>query len=137
MSILQYFAKKQVGPLSNPEGTLFNARVHTKFHCFSNWHLIKVIMCEDLIIAKDAICENLCRFILFSWLILSATKIRYTVHMQSGPQPENSAGRFFWSKCGPFPTTAIQPTTVQEQLMSLYFMVCAQPTFMRVCKPID
>ena len=32
---------------------------------------------------------------------------------------------FFWRKCGPFPTAAIQPTTVKEQLMSLYFMVCA------------
>ena len=28
MSILQYFAKKQVGSLPNPEGTLSNARVH-------------------------------------------------------------------------------------------------------------
>ena len=31
MSILQYFAKKQVGFLLNPEGTLSNARVHMKF----------------------------------------------------------------------------------------------------------
>ena len=31
MSILQYFAKKQVGSLPNPEGTLSNARVHMKF----------------------------------------------------------------------------------------------------------
>ena len=47
MSILQYFAKKQVGSLPNPEGTLSNARVHTKFHCFSNWHLLEVITCEQ------------------------------------------------------------------------------------------
>ena len=58
MSILQYFAKKQVGSLPNPEGTLCNARVHTKFHCFDNWHLLEVIMCKDLIIAKDTIREN-------------------------------------------------------------------------------
>ena len=58
MSILKYFAKKQMESLPNPEGTLSNARVHAKFHCFGNWHLIKVIMCEDLIIAKDAIREN-------------------------------------------------------------------------------
>ena len=57
-SILQYFAKKQVGSLLNLEGTLSNARVHTKFHCFGNWHLIEVIMHEDLIIAKDTIHEN-------------------------------------------------------------------------------
>ena len=58
MSILQYFAKKQVGSLANPEGTLSNAQVHTKFHCFGNWHLLEVIMREDLIIAKDIIREN-------------------------------------------------------------------------------
>ena len=58
MSILQYFAKKQVGSLSNPEGTLFNARVHTKFHCFGKWYLLEVITREDLIIAKDTIREN-------------------------------------------------------------------------------
>ena len=58
MSILQYFAKKQVGSLPNPEGTLSNAQVHTKFHCFSNWHLLEVITSEDLIIAKDIIREN-------------------------------------------------------------------------------
>ena len=65
MSILHYFAKKQVGSLPNPEGTLFNARVHMKFHCFGNWHLIEVITREDLIITKDTIRENYCRFILF------------------------------------------------------------------------
>ena len=58
MSTLQYFAKKQVGSLPNPEGTLSNARVHTKFHCFGNWNLIEVITCEDLIITKDTIREN-------------------------------------------------------------------------------
>ena len=58
MSILQYFAKKQVGSLPNPEATLSNVRVNTKFHCFGNWHLIEVIMREDLIVAKDTICEN-------------------------------------------------------------------------------
>ena len=58
MSILQYFAKKQAGSLPNPEGTLSNARVHTKFHCFGNWHLLEVITCEDLIIMKDNIREN-------------------------------------------------------------------------------
>ena len=58
MSILQYFAKKQVRSLPNPEGTLPNARVYTKFHCFGNWHLLEVIMREDLIIAKDTIREN-------------------------------------------------------------------------------
>ena len=66
MPILQYFAKNQVGPLPNPEATLYNAQVHTKFRCFSNWHLIEVIAREDLIVAKDTIRENLCRFILFS-----------------------------------------------------------------------
>ena len=58
MSILQYFAKKQVGSLPNPEGALSNAQVYTKFHCFDNWHLLEVIMRKDLIVAKDAICEN-------------------------------------------------------------------------------
>ena len=58
MSILQYFAKKQVGSLPNSEGTLSNARVHTKFNCFDNWYLLKVITREDLIIAKDTIHEN-------------------------------------------------------------------------------
>ena len=58
MSILQYFAKKQVGSLPNPEGTLSNAWVHTEFHCFGNWHLLEVITCEDLIITKDTIREN-------------------------------------------------------------------------------
>ena len=58
MAILKYFAKKQVGSLPNPEATLSNARVHTKFHCFGNWHLIEVITHEDLIIAKDTIREN-------------------------------------------------------------------------------
>ena len=58
MSILQYFAKKQVGSLPNPEGTLSNARVHMKFHCFGNWRLLEVITREDLIIAKDTIREN-------------------------------------------------------------------------------
>ena len=58
MSILQYFAKKQVGSLPNPEGTLSNAQVHMKFHCFGNWYLLEVIMREDLIIAKDTIREN-------------------------------------------------------------------------------
>ena len=58
MSILQYFAKKQVGSLPNPEGTLSNARVHMKFHCFGNWHLPEVITREDLIIAKDTIRKN-------------------------------------------------------------------------------
>ena len=58
MSILQYFGKKQVGSLPNPEATLSNARVHTKFRCFGNWLLIEVITREDLIIAKDTICEN-------------------------------------------------------------------------------
>ena len=52
MSILQYFAKKQVGSLPNPEGTLSNARVHMKFHCFGNWHFLEVITHEDLMIAK-------------------------------------------------------------------------------------
>ena len=66
MSILQYFAKKQVGSLPNPEATLSNARVDMKFHCFGNWHLIEVIMRGDLIVAEDTICENQCRFILFS-----------------------------------------------------------------------
>ena len=55
MSILQYFAKKQVGSLRNPEGTLSNAQVHMKFHCFGNRYLIEVITCEDLIIMKDTI----------------------------------------------------------------------------------
>ena len=58
MSILQYFAKKQVGPLPNPEATLSNARIDTKFHCFGSWHLIEVIMREDLIVVKDTIREN-------------------------------------------------------------------------------
>ena len=58
MSILQYFAKKQVGSLPNPEGSLSNARVHMKFHCFSNWQLTEVIMRKDLIIVKDTIREN-------------------------------------------------------------------------------
>ena len=58
MSILQYFAKKKVGSLPNPEATLSNARVDTKFHCFGNWHLIEVITREDLIVAKDTIREN-------------------------------------------------------------------------------
>ena len=58
MSILQYFAKKQVGSLPNPEGALSNARVYTKFHCFDNWRLLEVITSEDLIVAKDTICEN-------------------------------------------------------------------------------
>ena len=57
MSILKYFAKKQVESLPNPEGTLSNTQVHTKFHCFGSWHLIKVITREDLIIVKDAILE--------------------------------------------------------------------------------
>ena len=38
--------------------TLSNARVHTKFHRFGNWHLIKVITCEDLIISRDIIHKN-------------------------------------------------------------------------------
>ena len=58
MSIHQYFTKKQVGSLPNPEGTLSNAQVHMKFHCFGNWHLIEVITREDLIIAKDTIPES-------------------------------------------------------------------------------
>ena len=58
MPILQYFAKKQVGSLINPEGTLSNARVHTKFRYFGNWHLIEVITREDLIVTKDTIREN-------------------------------------------------------------------------------
>ena len=58
MSILQYFTKKQVGSLPNPEGTLSNAQVYTKFHCFGHWHLLEVITREDLIIAKDTIREN-------------------------------------------------------------------------------
>ena len=58
MPILQYFAKKQVGSVPNPEGTLSNARVHTKFHYFGNWHLLGVTTREDLIIAKDIIREN-------------------------------------------------------------------------------
>ena len=58
MSIFQYFTKKQVGSLPNPEGTLSNARVHTKFHCFGNWHLLEVTTRKDLIIAKDTIHEN-------------------------------------------------------------------------------
>ena len=58
MPILQYFAKKQVGSLPNPEATLSNARIHTKFRCFSNWHLIEVITRKDLIVAKDTIREN-------------------------------------------------------------------------------
>ena len=58
MSILQYFAKKQVGSLPNPEGILSNARVYTKLLCFGNWHLLEVITREDLIVAKDTIREN-------------------------------------------------------------------------------
>ena len=58
MPVLQYLAKKQVGSLPNPEATLSNARVHTKFCCFGNWHLIEVIKREDLIVAKDTIREN-------------------------------------------------------------------------------
>ena len=58
MSMLQYFATKQVGSLPNPEGILSNARVHMKFYCFGIWHLIEVITREDLIIAKDTIREN-------------------------------------------------------------------------------
>ena len=46
MSILKYFAKKQVESLPNPEATLSNAQVYTKFHCFGNWHLIEVITHE-------------------------------------------------------------------------------------------
>ena len=58
MPILKYFAKKQVRSLPNPEATLSNARVHTKFRCFGNWHLIEVITHEDLIVTKDTIREN-------------------------------------------------------------------------------
>ena len=62
MSILQYFTKKQVGSLPNPEGILSNAQAHMKFHCFGNWHLLEVelevITCENLIIVKDAIRKN-------------------------------------------------------------------------------
>ena len=58
MSLFEYFAKKQVGSLPNPEETLSNAQVHTKFHCFGNWHLLEVITREHLIIAKDTIREN-------------------------------------------------------------------------------
>ena len=58
MPILQCFAKKQVGSLPNPEATLSNARVYTKFHCFGNWHLIEVNTREDLIVAKGTIREN-------------------------------------------------------------------------------
>ena len=57
MPILQYFAKKPVGSLPNPEAAISNARVHTKFRCFGKWHLIKVITREDLIVAKDTIRE--------------------------------------------------------------------------------
>ena len=58
MSIFQHFAKKQVGSLPNPEGTLSNARFHTKFQCFGKWHLLEVITSEELIIVKDTIREN-------------------------------------------------------------------------------
>ena len=58
MPILQYFAKKQVGWLPNPEAKLSNARIHTKFRYFGNWHLIEVITREDLIVAKDTIRDN-------------------------------------------------------------------------------
>ena len=58
MPILQYFAKKQVGSLPNPETTLSNARVHAKFRCFGNWYLIEVITRGDLIVAKDTIRDN-------------------------------------------------------------------------------
>ena len=59
LSILQCFAKKQVGSLPNPERTLSNAQVHTKFHCCGKWHLLEVITQEDLIITKDTIREVL------------------------------------------------------------------------------
>ena len=55
--------------------------MHESTQNSSNWHLIKVITCRDLIIAKDTIRENWCRYILFSWLILSATKTRYMVFL--------------------------------------------------------
>ena len=58
MPILQYFAKKQAWSLPNPEATLSNPRVHTKFRCFGNWHSIQVITRKDLIVAKDTIREN-------------------------------------------------------------------------------
>ena len=58
MSIFQYFAKKQVGSLPNPERTLSNAQVYMKFHCLGYWHLLEVITREDLIVAKDTIREN-------------------------------------------------------------------------------
>ena len=58
MSILQYFAKKQVGSLPNPEGTLSDARIYMKFHCFGNLHLLEVITRKDLIVAKDTMREN-------------------------------------------------------------------------------
>ena len=58
MPILQYFAKKQVASVPNPEATLSNARVHMKFRCFGNWHLIEVVTREDLIVTKDTIHEN-------------------------------------------------------------------------------
>ena len=57
MPIIQYFAKK-AGSLPNPEATLSNARVHTKFRSFGNCHLIEVITREDLIVARDTIREN-------------------------------------------------------------------------------
>ena len=47
-----------MGSLPNSEGTLSNARVHTKFNYFGNWHLLEVITREDLIVAKDTIHEN-------------------------------------------------------------------------------
>ena len=58
MPILQYFTKKQVGSLPNPETTLSNARVHTKLRCFGKWQLLEVITREDLIVAKDTIRKN-------------------------------------------------------------------------------
>ena len=84
MPVLQYFARKQVGSLPGPEATLSNARVRTGFRCFGgNWHLIEVIAREDLIVTKDTMHGGWCRFVLFSWLILSATRARYTIYIKN------------------------------------------------------
>ena len=54
-------------------------QVHLKFHCFHYERLIEIIMHENFIIVEDINHEILCHFILFSLLIMSSTKMHYTV----------------------------------------------------------
>ena len=101
---------------------------------FSEFWSMRQLFVEQLICYYDAtllLCKtneevyHIEKCLCLLYTNISSFHILCLFYTNSRPVARKFCWGFSWRKSRPFPTAAIQPTTAQEQLMSLYFMVCA------------